>query len=225
MFGHEPPDQPHLPLGNIASRVPTGFLPRAELLPSGNKSFLASLLHRQQGSSLRNGDCSKLLERLRDGNIIVRDIHLPFRPNLSDEAIDAMLPANQRGRYSAGHRRLVMHGYILARAIFPLGEFIPEAPTTPSPMPLRCDIGVSHSNHPLTAIEAGATDGARIVAMLDRDVQSVIVLPFASLFYSVIGGYVFSKMNCPLFKTLSGDDGRRALQAIASSSHAPSIAA
>jgi hypothetical protein len=208
------PFQPHLPLGPIAARAPSNFLPRAAMLAHSSSAMLASVLHRQFPGNMRNGDCRGLFQSLHDGRIVIEDIALPYLPKISDQDIDRLLPMSQRGRHSPSHRRLIIHLHLLAIAVMPNSVIHPEVAVTDDRYPLRCDVGAWSSYGTLTAFEAGATNGARIMEMLNGRVMRVIVIPYASLSYPMILGYAFSNPDNPPLPVLSGTDGRRAMAAL-----------
>ena len=206
--------QPHLPLGPIAARVPSNFLPRAAMLPHSSSTMLASILHRQLPGNMRNGDCRGLFRHLQDGRIVAEDIALPYLPKVSDRDIDRLLPNSQRGHHSPSHRRLIVHLHLLAIAVMPNSVVEPEVAVTDDRHPLRCDVGAWDVRGTLTAFEAGATNGARIVEMLNGRVKRVIVIPYGSLCYPMIIGYAFTSPDNPPMPVLSGADGRRAMAAL-----------
>lgn len=200
-----------LPLGNLPRSAPANFLPPADALSRGDSTLLASVLHRHAGGGLRHGDCRPLLSALDAGTITIFDAAMAYCPSLTDEQVDAVLPPSQQGRTSAAHRRLALHAHLLARGWTGDGIVGAEAPVTLGRYPLRCDVATLDEMGRRIVLEAGATDAARIPAMLDATADIVVVLPYAGLHYPLILGYAFARPGQARLPPLTAADGRRAL--------------
>jgi hypothetical protein len=201
----------HLPLGNLASRAPANILPAAGAFVLGNATFCNSVLHRHAGGGLRQGDSRPLLNKLRNREIAISDVAMSYRPDVSDEQVNAALPPPQQGHTSPEHRRLVLHAQLLALGWSADGIVEAEYPVTPGRNPLRCDVATIDEFGRRIALEAGATDTARIPAILDGTTDIVVVLPYAGLHYPLILGYAFAHPGKAHLPPLTAADGRCAL--------------